>query len=93
MNGVCTQAKLLPCEEGFDPEAYLAIFHEKSSSAELASGLRALERELGERTGQLKQLVRGSTLTSLRLGAVCQTARRGGETCNAHATPVHKHHT
>jgi hypothetical protein len=50
--------KLLPCEEGFDPEAYLAIFHEASSAGELASGLRQLDRELGERTGQLKQLVR-----------------------------------
>jgi hypothetical protein len=27
------QVKLLPCDEGFDPEAYLAIFREASSSS------------------------------------------------------------
>jgi hypothetical protein len=58
MVAAASQVKLLPCEEGFDPEAYLAIFHEASSAQELAAGLRALDRELGERTGQLKQLVR-----------------------------------
>lgn len=50
-------SKLLPSAEGFDPEAYLAVFHEGSTAADLAKGLRALERELGESTGQLKQLV------------------------------------
>jgi hypothetical protein len=59
------QVKLLPCEEGFDPEAYLAIFHEASSAGELAAGLRALDRELGERTGQLKQLVSGVPCLSM----------------------------
>eukprot|EP00879_Flechtneria_rotunda_P018324 GHRR01019221.1.p1 GENE.GHRR01019221.1~~GHRR01019221.1.p1 ORF type:complete len:279 (+),score=98.16 GHRR01019221.1:542-1378(+) len=50
--------RLLPSEEGFDPEAYLAVFHGSSMAAELKAGLKALEQELGERTGQLKQLVR-----------------------------------
>jgi hypothetical protein len=50
--------KLLPSEDGFDPETYLAIFHGDSSAPQLASGVRALERELGESTGQLKQLVK-----------------------------------
>lgn len=50
--------KLLPSEEGFDPEAYLAIFHGQSSTSQLSEGVRALERELGESTGQLKQLVK-----------------------------------
>uniref|UniRef100_A0A383VH62 Exocyst complex component SEC5 n=1 Tax=Tetradesmus obliquus TaxID=3088 RepID=A0A383VH62_TETOB len=56
--GGLKQVKLLPSEEGFDPEAYLAIFHEASSAPQLAQGLRVLEHELGERTGQLKQLVK-----------------------------------
>ncbi|KAF6265699.1 exocyst complex component Sec5-domain-containing protein [Scenedesmus sp. NREL 46B-D3] len=56
--GGLKQAKLLLCEEGFEPGAYLAVFHEGSSAGELAAGLRALDRELGERTGQLKQLVK-----------------------------------
>lgn len=50
-------SRLLPSEEGFDGEAYLAVFHAASTAGELAAGLRALERELGESTGQLKQLV------------------------------------
>lgn len=36
--------KLLPSEEGFDPETYLAIFHGESSAPQLAAGVRALER-------------------------------------------------
>jgi hypothetical protein len=51
--------QLLPTEEGFQPEAYLAVFHEGTSAAQLAAGSRALERELGEGAGQLKQLVGG----------------------------------
>ena len=50
--------KILPSEEGFDPETYLAVFHGESSAGQLAAGVRALERELGESTGQLKQLVK-----------------------------------
>lgn len=50
--------KILPSEEGFDPETYLAVFHGESSAPQLAAGVRALERELGESTGQLKQLVK-----------------------------------
>ncbi|KIZ03142.1 Exocyst complex component 2 [Monoraphidium neglectum] len=49
---------LLPTMEGFDPEAYLAVFHEATSPADLAAGLTTLERELGERQGQLKTLVK-----------------------------------
>lgn len=51
-------SQLLPTLEGFDPEAYLAVFHEGTSAEELAGGLEALERELGERQGQLQTLVR-----------------------------------
>jgi hypothetical protein len=49
--------QLLPTMEGFDPEAYLAVFHENTSANELAIGAQTLERELGEGAGQLKQLV------------------------------------
>jgi hypothetical protein len=58
LGGPIPRDKLLPSEEGFDPEAYLAIFHGESSAPQLAAGVRALERELGESTGQLKQLVK-----------------------------------
>ncbi|KAI8462855.1 MAG: exocyst complex component Sec5-domain-containing protein [Monoraphidium minutum] len=49
---------LLPTLEGFDPEAYLGVFHEATPAGDLAAGLAALERELGERQGQLKTLVK-----------------------------------
>ena len=51
-------SQLLPTMEGFDPEAYLAVFHENTSATELAIGAQTLEKELGEGAGQLKQLVR-----------------------------------
>eukprot|EP00775_Hariotina_reticulata_P008992 gene8992-9164_t len=50
--------KLLPSEEEFDPETYLAVFHGAASAGELSSGLRALEKELSEKTDQLQQLVK-----------------------------------
>ncbi len=64
-------SKLLPSEEDFDPEAYLAVFHEGSSMDDLRSGLRALERELGERKGQLKQLVRAWAVLGCSLLLQC----------------------
>jgi hypothetical protein len=51
--------QLLPTLEGFDPEAYLSVFHEATPADDLAAGLTSLERELGERQGQLKTLVGG----------------------------------
>jgi hypothetical protein len=53
-------SKLLPSSAGFDPETYLAVFHGGASAAQLAQGVRALEVQLGESTGQLKQLVSGN---------------------------------
>lgn len=50
--------QLLPTLEGFDPEAYLAVFHEATPAPDLAAGLATLERDLGERQGQLKTLVK-----------------------------------
>ncbi|GLI68087.1 hypothetical protein VaNZ11_012377 [Volvox africanus] len=52
--------KVLPNQEGFDPEAYLATFHSESSMKQLEKGLRSLGRELSERTGQLKLLIRNN---------------------------------
>ncbi|GLC70774.1 hypothetical protein PLESTF_001031900 [Pleodorina starrii] len=52
--------KVLPNQEGFDPEAYLATFHSESGMTQLDKGLRSLSRELSERTGQLKQLIRNN---------------------------------
>ncbi|GIL79740.1 hypothetical protein Vretimale_12383 [Volvox reticuliferus] len=52
--------KVLPNQEGFDPEAYLATFHSESSMNQLEKGLRSLGRELSERTGQLKLLIRNN---------------------------------
>jgi hypothetical protein len=53
----CTH-QLLPTAEGFDPEAYLGVFHASTTEEELAEGRVALERDLGERAGQLKTLVK-----------------------------------
>jgi hypothetical protein len=66
--------KLLPSEEEFDPQTYLAVFHGAASAAELSAGLRALERELGEKTDQLQQLVRdgaGRIVPYLSLTPLC----------------------
>ncbi|KAG2451295.1 hypothetical protein HYH02_003901 [Chlamydomonas schloesseri] len=52
--------KVLPNQEGFEPEAYLAAFHGDSSRSQLEKGLRSLSRELSERTGQLKLLIRNN---------------------------------
>ncbi|GFR48883.1 hypothetical protein Agub_g10826, partial [Astrephomene gubernaculifera] len=52
--------KVLPNQEGFEPEAYLATFHADTSMSQLEKGLRALSRELSERTGQLKLLIRNN---------------------------------
>ncbi|PNH08526.1 Exocyst complex component 2 [Tetrabaena socialis] len=52
--------KVLPNQEGFEPEAYLAAFHQESSMGQLEKGLRSLSRELSERTGQLKLLIRNN---------------------------------
>jgi hypothetical protein len=58
--------QLLPTMEGFDPEAYLAVFHEATAVEDLSVGLTSLEAELGERQGQLKTLVRPCGLGRLR---------------------------
>lgn len=62
-------SKLLPSSAGFDPVTYLAVFHGGSSAVQLAAGVRALERQLGESTGQLKQLVGAGTGAFVRVGA------------------------
>ncbi|GBF96117.1 hypothetical protein Rsub_08993 [Raphidocelis subcapitata] len=49
---------LLPTAEGFEPEAYLGVFHAPTPGEELVAGRVALERGLGERAGQLKTLVK-----------------------------------
>lgn len=49
---------MLPSADGFDPDAYLAVFHDTTTLPELQAGMRTLDKELSERTGQLKQLVR-----------------------------------
>jgi hypothetical protein len=56
--GPLAAARLLPSSLAFDPATYLAVFHGGSSASQLAAGVRSLERQLGESTGQLKQLVR-----------------------------------
>lgn len=50
--------RLLPGSGSFNAEAYLATFHADASARDLAAGLRVLERQLSERTGQLQLLVR-----------------------------------
>ncbi|KAG2501697.1 hypothetical protein HYH03_000199 [Edaphochlamys debaryana] len=52
--------RVLPNQEGFEPEAYLATFHADSSLSQLEKGLKSLSRELSERTGQLKKLIRNN---------------------------------
>ncbi|MEW5318290.1 MAG: hypothetical protein WDW38_009523 [Sanguina aurantia] len=53
-------SKLLPNQEGFDPEAYLATFHPHTRMRQLRAGMHSLSTELSERQGQLKQLIKGN---------------------------------
>jgi hypothetical protein len=50
--------KIVPSEESFDPDLYLGVIHRDSTPEELLRGLRHLQTELSQHTGDLKALVK-----------------------------------
>ncbi|GAX79929.1 hypothetical protein CEUSTIGMA_g7369.t1 [Chlamydomonas eustigma] len=52
--------EISPFSDSFDPELYLATFHVESTLSQLRKGMRHLDNELSERTGQLKQLIKSN---------------------------------
>ncbi|CAL5224212.1 g6858 [Coccomyxa viridis] len=52
------RSKVMPTQEKFDPVVYLGTVHWETTLADLQQGRNNLQRELNERTGQLKALVK-----------------------------------
>ncbi|KAA6419700.1 MAG: hypothetical protein FRX49_10424, partial [Trebouxia sp. A1-2] len=50
--------KVMPTQDSFEPELYLAIMHGDTSLSDLKTGRANLKFEVSERTGQLKDLVK-----------------------------------
>lgn len=49
--------QVMPTQDSFEPELYLAIMHGDTSLSDLKTGRANLKFEVSERTGQLKDLV------------------------------------
>jgi hypothetical protein len=49
--------QVMPTQDSFEPELYLAIMHGDTTLSDLKTGRANLKFEVSERTGQLKDLV------------------------------------